>query len=472
MGLFTKKNNITYEILTDRYIDSDGKEWVSQYHYDEIDIQTTPFRKKNYCVNQPVKLLVSKISNNMSEIDSIKVMIDDILLGYISTVGQRRMIRDYSHTEERLVLAQISVISFSKVSIRIVYYKSKIELERQAAQYEKEKSSYERMPPKTVRDLANISYVAVRGKDEEEGAVQRVLNRQRISSIKNYVLNDNMFVNTFVLNWTNVDSLPSITDEYIDIPIAFASAQLIDGQHRLEGLKLAIREKQEIAERNIIVSMAINLETVDAAKIFLNINSEQKPVPRSLIYDLYGVTAEDRNFAVNRATDIAEMLNQNVDSPFYNVIKYPGAPRGKGKLDLSTVVNALKAHVDHGGKFEECNISNLVLQANILQNYFKALRFHADKTAKWSTINQNIFFKAAGFIGAIEFFVDYVLPKCVAERSFKEEIIVKLFDFESVELITPKDIETTDGRTARKRVMDNLKDAFLSDIPGESDYEI
>ena len=149
MGLFTKKNNITYEILTDRYIDSGGKEWVSQYHYDEIDIQPTPFKKKNYCVNQPVKLIVSKISNNMSEIDSIKVMIDDILLGYISTVGQRRMIRDYSQTEERLVLAQISVISFSKVSIRIIYYKSKKELERQAAQYEKEKSSYERMPPKT-----------------------------------------------------------------------------------------------------------------------------------------------------------------------------------------------------------------------------------------------------------------------------------------------------------------------------------
>ena len=64
------------------------------------------------------------------------------------------------------------------------------------------------------------------------------------------------------------------------------------------------------------------------------------------------------------------------------------------------------------------------------------------------------------------------VPKCVSERSFKEEVIVKLFDFESVELITPKDIETTDGRTARKRVIDNLKDAFLSDIPGESDYDI
>lgn len=149
MGLFTKKNNMSYDKLTDRYIDSDGKEWVSQYHYDEIDIQSTLFRKKNCCVNQPVQLIVSKGSNNMSEIDSIKVMIDGILLGYISAVGQRRMIRDYSQSEERLVLAQISVITFSKVYIRIIYYKSKEEIERQAAQYEKEKSSYERMPPKT-----------------------------------------------------------------------------------------------------------------------------------------------------------------------------------------------------------------------------------------------------------------------------------------------------------------------------------
>ncbi len=52
----------------------------------------------------------------------------------------------------------------------------------------------------TVSDLANISYVAVRGKDDEEGAVQRVLNKQRIASIKRYVLDGNMFVNTFVIN--------------------------------------------------------------------------------------------------------------------------------------------------------------------------------------------------------------------------------------------------------------------------------
>lgn len=323
----------------------------------------------------------------------------------------------------------------------------------------------------SVKDLANISYVAVRGKDTEEGAVQRVLNRQRIMSIKNYVLDDNLFVNTFVINWTYTKSLPIISETEIELPILYGAAQLIDGQHRLEGIKAAMAEKPDLANKTIIVSLAINLETKDAAKIFLNINSEQKPVPKSLIYDLYGVTDEGRNFAINRAEDIARILNEDINSPFYNVIKYPGMPRGKGKLDLSTVVNALKAYVDHDGKLEEKNVSSLNLQATVLQNYFNALKYHADKVSKWSTISSNIFYKAAGFIGAIEFFMENVLPKCVAQRSFKQEVIVKMFDFSDVELITPKNIETTDGRTARKRVIDNLKEAFISETPGESDYD-
>ncbi|MBD5104173.1 MAG: DGQHR domain-containing protein [Ruminococcaceae bacterium] len=323
----------------------------------------------------------------------------------------------------------------------------------------------------SVKDLANISYVAIRGKDTEDGAVQRVLNRQRITSIKNYVLDDNLFVNTFVINWTYTDNQPIITKNEIELPIIYGAAQLIDGQHRLEGIKAAMTEKPELADKTIIVSLAINLGTKDAAKIFLNINSEQKPVPKSLIYDLYGVTDEDRNYALNRAEDIARILNEEINSPFYNAIKYPGMPRGKGKLDLSTVVNALKIYVDHNGKLEEKNLTNLNLQATVLQNYFNALKYHADKASKWSTISSNIFYKAAGFIGAVEFFMENVLPKCVEQRSFKQEVIAKMFDFSEIELITPKNIETTDGRTARKRVIDNLKEAFISDIPGESDYD-
>lgn len=323
----------------------------------------------------------------------------------------------------------------------------------------------------TVSDLANISYVAVRGKDDEEGAVQRVLNKQRIASIKRYVLDGNMFVNTFVLNWTNTKDMPIVSENSITLPLVYSSAQLIDGQHRLAGLKAAMEENKEIANNYVLVSLALNLETQAAAKIFLNINSEQKPVPKSLIYDLYGITAEERNYAINRANDIANELNDDINSPYYRVIKLPGNPRGKGKLDLSTVVNALKLYVDKDGKFEKKNIHDFNYQYAILCNYFNAIKYHADKMQKWGVLSENIFFKAAGFIGAIDFFFEYVLEKCVALRSFKQEVIIKMFDFSEVDLITPKDIVTTDGRTARKKVVENLREAFISDLPGESDYD-
>ena len=40
----------------------------------------------------------------------------------------------------------------------------------------------------TVEDLLPIYYVAIRGKDEVEGAVQRVLNKRRVTSIRDFII--------------------------------------------------------------------------------------------------------------------------------------------------------------------------------------------------------------------------------------------------------------------------------------------
>ena len=116
----------------------------------------------------------------------------------------------------------------------------------------------------------------------------RVLNKRRISSIKNFVLEGNMFFNSFILNWVDKNYPVKFKDNGIYIPQVPAGAQVIDGQHRLEGLKQAIDEKPEIGEQSVIIVLVQNLKTADAARIFLNINTEQKPVPNSLVYDLFG----------------------------------------------------------------------------------------------------------------------------------------------------------------------------------------
>ncbi|MDQ2804308.1 MAG: hypothetical protein M3Y41_17105 [Pseudomonadota bacterium] len=49
--------------------------------------------------------------------------------------------------------------------------------------------------------LTRLSYAAVRRKDEEEGAVQRVLNNGRIAGIKAFALHGGDFPASIVLNW-------------------------------------------------------------------------------------------------------------------------------------------------------------------------------------------------------------------------------------------------------------------------------
>lgn len=44
-----------------------------------------------------------------------------------------------------------------------------------------------------VKDIVAIHYIAVRGVDDEAGSVQRILNKRRIQSIKDYILDGNQF---------------------------------------------------------------------------------------------------------------------------------------------------------------------------------------------------------------------------------------------------------------------------------------
>lgn len=87
-----------------------------------------------------------------------------------------------------------------------------------------------------VKYVLQIYYVAVRGVDVEEGAVQRVLSKRRIRSIRDYVLEGNVFFNSFIISWTDKNHVPKVKGEEITIPLVPASAQVIDGQHRLSGL--------------------------------------------------------------------------------------------------------------------------------------------------------------------------------------------------------------------------------------------
>lgn len=325
--------------------------------------------------------------------------------------------------------------------------------------------------PMKIKDVLHIYYVAVRGKDEEEGAVQRVLNKSRINSIRDFVLSGNMFFNTFLLNWTDKKYLPKYVGSKISIPIVPSSAQVIDGQHRLVGLEEATKVEASIGEKEILISLTIGLTTREAASIFLNINSEQKPVPKSLIYDLFGEVQDDQDHAINRANDIATELNENPESPYYGAIKYPGKPRGMGIIDLASVISVFKRHLEVDGTFNLYNLNNLQNQKNTILNYFSALKYFYDKKSLWENKNTNPFLTSAGFIGAVEALVSTFLPKCADKKSFSLNTFRKLLSLDANTLLTRADVKEIEGRTRRKHIKEYLETQVQKQLPDENEYE-
>ena len=322
----------------------------------------------------------------------------------------------------------------------------------------------------SVKDLAFISYVAVRGVDVEVASVQRPLSARRIESIRDYVLAGNTFFNSFLINWTEDQGSVGFENGLIHFDLISRAAQVIDGQHRLAGLEDAMEFDETVASRSLIVTMCVGLTTPQAAKIFLNINTEQKPVPKSLLFDLFGETGSDPNHAVNRARDIAQALNDDRTSPLYNTLKFPGAPRGSGKIELSTFVTALKRGVASDGEFNRRSIKLLDDQIKVVLNFFDVIRQAYVEEKLWSNGSQNPFLKAAGFNGAIDFLLDKLIFRCAEKGSFTKKTMAEILSLESRELLKWDDLRGQDGKTARKNVYQYLEDG-LSKTVGQNGYD-
>ena len=320
-----------------------------------------------------------------------------------------------------------------------------------------------------IKDVLPLYYVAVRGRDNVEGAVQRVLNKRRINSIKNFVLEGNMFFNSFILNWVDPNFPIQLENNILRIPQVSSGAQVIDGQHRLEGIKQAVEEKPEIEEQSVIIVLVQNLKTADAARIFLNINTEQKPVPNSLVYDLFG-EVRSKDYYIVRAKDIATKLHEDPESPYYQCIKLPGSAQGVGKVDLSTVVNALKQYTVDSGVFSEYHINDYELQYRVICNFFNVIKSCYDKEASWLKAS-NPFMGNSGCYAAIDFLCKDLIPKCAEKKSFEEKTIRELIPLEDGGLLYKEELKNKQGKEQRNIVYQYLKAALLKDVPTQNEYK-
>lgn len=223
----------------------------------------------------------------------------------------------------------------------------------------------------TSDDLAYISYVVRRSEDQKEG-IQRIATPERVSEIASFINEsiDVIFPNNLIINFDKTVIFRPDEDRpeegELIIPRKKHIAQIIDGQHRLFGLEAA---KKKI---NIIVVAFSELDLAQRAKLFLTINSKQKGINTSLIYDLFGITRTGKTVEL-LAVDIAKSLNTDEDSPFKGMIKLTDArKKEKESLSLAACVTALKKIL----KNKDVPFSSLDYQQQVvvLKNYFSSIK--------------------------------------------------------------------------------------------------
>jgi len=303
-----------------------------------------------------------------------------------------------------------------------------------------------------------VSYTAVRGADTEEGAVQRVLNPRRIASVKEFTLQVGHYPGTIALNWVSETNPLKQLNGQLQMKIEDRSAQIIDGQHRVAGIKASISERNELGDVQLAVALYEKLTTQQCADIFLSINTEQKTVPRSLVYDLYGVASDAMvDPAAERARDIAVYLHQADESPYRNLIKMPGsAPRRFG-IALSTVVGALKPLVEEKGPLDQVGVREMELQMRIILNYLSAIRH---KCGEFWDDKDNVFQYAAGFAGAMDFLRSRLIPYCNIQRSFEQSTIEAALELSPANAIRQSAVKGMAGGEASARVASDLVGLF------------
>lgn len=183
------------------------------------------------------------------------------------------------------------------------------------------------------KELIKFAYVARRERGQEK-FYQRIINKDRLDKIKEYIKSGGRFPNNIIIsfneeneryvrfapleNTKNKKFLGSGEIGFLEFPQDYRSCWVIDGQHRL----FAHIDLDLDLETEILVSAFRGVDLNQQGAMFLDINKNQKPVPTDLVWDLVGELSP--NTQDGRISQAVRLLNfKDYDGPLYHKIYFP-----------------------------------------------------------------------------------------------------------------------------------------------------
>lgn len=171
----------------------------------------------------------------------------------------------------------------------------------------------------TSMEASTLAKIAkVERRQENPDAVQREQSEKRIKEIAEYCGESDATFPTPIIIAVDEDANVELTDTKFRFSGNEKIGDVIDGQHRLEGLKAS----NHIEKFELPVVLMFNLYPEEKAYVFSIINSKQTRVNMSLIYDLFALSSIRSPYRTCHET--ARALNKEVSSPFHNRLKMLG----------------------------------------------------------------------------------------------------------------------------------------------------
>ncbi len=143
----------------------------------------------------------------------------------------------------------------------------------------------------------------------------------------------------------------------IFIPANEGIALIVDGQHRFYGAKKLYdslppgEDKEFLKKIEFIATFLVGFDIYELGKVFATVNFEQKPVNRSLYYDIFGSIPETERNDIKLAHDLALHLNNSELSPVQGMIKMLG--KGQGLFSQAFFVENMLIHFKEKGVWEK-----------------------------------------------------------------------------------------------------------------------
>ncbi|SHL88997.1 DGQHR domain-containing protein [Nitrosospira sp. Nsp11] len=301
-----------------------------------------------------------------------------------------------------------------------------------------------------VRDLLLDGFYSVETLDPEDSSdkgYQRLLNRARAKKLADYIVKgqdrQDAFLPTSIFLATDKFIEYNETNNTIEIGITLVGPfSVVDGQHRLEGLKMAAEKDTRVLDFEVPVNIAVNLPKIAQMCHFLIVNTTQKSVDKSVeqriiarltdaldVEDLPSLPKWILNTVqrgeVDKAIKYADYLNETFDSPWFGKIQMANADSDDVTINQRSFVKAIVKYVLTANNPVSIIFRDIEKEKRVFLNYWKAIQRVLDNGSS------SILYKYNG----VELFCKFSIPffmKLQDRGSFTvptmEELLRSCFD--------------------------------------------